>query len=68
MLKTAPRFPDEDPVRQLAMNELKVLQNCSKSRTVVELEDYFEEGDLSYTIHNNIQKSLRDYVTKSGRN
>lgn len=67
LIKTAPRTPADDPVRQLALNELKVLQNCSKSKTVVELEDFFEEGELTYTVHKYMSKSLRDYVTKGGR-
>ena len=49
------------------MNEIRVLQLCSKSKLVVELEDYFEEEDSIYTVHQHVSKSLRDYVTKSGR-
>jgi hypothetical protein len=33
------------------MNEIRVLQLCSKSKLVVELEDYFEEDDSIYTVH-----------------
>lgn len=29
LIKTAPRDPFNDPVRELAMNELKVLQSCN---------------------------------------
>ena len=67
MIKRAPREPANDPVRELAMNEIRVLQLCSKSKLVVELEDYFEEEDSIYTVHQHVSKSLRDYVTKSGR-
>ena len=51
MIKQAPSGPKEDPVYGLAMNELRVLQLCSKSKLVIELEDYFEEGDSIYTVH-----------------
>jgi serine/threonine protein kinase len=51
MIKRAPREPANDPVRELAMNEIRVLQLCSKSKLVVELEDYFEEDDSIYTVH-----------------
>lgn len=59
-----PRTPVNDPIRELAMNELKVLQHCSKCKFCVELVDYFEEDDSVYLVSKYSSKTLRSYVSK----
>lgn len=46
-------------------NELRVLQHCTKSKFIVELEDYFEEDGKVYLIKKHISKNLRDFVKRS---
>lgn len=65
MIKSAPREPLDDPVRELAMNAVKVLQHCSKCKFCVELTDFFEEDDKLYTVHKYVSLTLREYLAQT---
>ena len=62
-VKQAPRWPANNPIRELMLNELKVLQHTTKCKFCVELVDYFEEDDHVYLISRYSNKTLRNYIT-----
>ena len=57
-----PAKPEDNPILELAMNEVKVLQHTNKCKFVVELVDWFEEGDHTYLICKYSNKTLRNYL------
>ena len=66
-IKIVPRTPDDDPVRELALNELKVLQYCNKCSFCIELIDFFEDDQQSYLVTRYISKTLQDYAMSSSK-
>ena len=66
-MKIVPRIPEDDPVRELALNELKVLQYCNKCSFCVELIDFFEDDQQSYLVTRYISKTLQDYAISSSK-
>lgn len=57
-----PRRPANNPIAELALNQLKVLQSVSKCKFTIELVDYFEEDDHIYLVSGHSNKTLRNYI------
>ena len=61
-MKQVPRNPPNNPLLELAHNELKVLQHTIKCKFIVELVDWFEEDEYAYLISKHSNKTLRNYI------